>query len=169
MNKVVDRAEGERVILIDGRLLAWLSRGGHHVATFLAENEPEATQDAQELARALADLAGTPRAHGPRSMMIATIDGVPAPESPLANVLAEHGFVARQGSLVLIPATSTFGRRRPGARAPAWAAHQEEEEDVGISFTFPSASSEVELDGEDPDVDGFLETTDAIDEVEQDA
>lgn len=159
--RTAQRAPGARVILLEGRLLAWLSRGGHHVATFLATEEPEATQDAERLARALADVASTPRPHGPRSTMIATIDGVPAPESPLASALAEHGFVARQGSLVLIPTTSTFGRRRPGARAPAWAA---QEEDVGIAFDFPSTSSEVEIDDED----GALDLDD-LDEVPQDA
>lgn len=88
-----------------------------------------------------------PRVHGPRSTMIATIDGVAAPESPLARVFVEHGFVPRQGSLVLIPMTSTSkGRSRP------WAAR---EEDIGVAFEFPNASSEIEVDD--------------IEELEQDA
>jgi ATP-dependent Lhr-like helicase len=118
--RAAQRAPGARVILAAGRLLGWLSRGGHHLATFLAAEEPLATREARALARALAELAHTPRAHGHRSTMIATIDGVDAPESPLAGVLAEHGFVARQGAMVhLAPGGDTFGRRlgRRGAHA----------------------------------------------------
>jgi hypothetical protein len=36
-------------------------------------------------------------------MMLASIDGVAAPESPLAPALAARGFVARQGVLVRLP------------------------------------------------------------------
>ncbi len=170
--RTAQRAPGARVLLLEGRLLAWLSRGGHHIATFLAEDEPAATQDRERLARALADLASTPRAHGPRSTMIATIDGVPAPESPLASVLQEHGFVPRQGSLVLIPAASTFGHRRAGGRVPAWAAGRED--DVGLAFDFasrdphedsgPLASSDVHLD-DDADADFDMSSeTDAVED-----
>jgi len=169
--RTAQRAPGARVLLLEGRLLAWLSRGGHHVATFLAQDEPAASQDAERLARALSDLASTPRAYGPRSTMIATIDGIPAPESPLASALAEHGFVARQGSLVLIPSASTFGHRRSGARAPAWAA---KDDDVGISFGFAGApDTEVEADADlgldDMALDPDASLADDIDEADRDA
>jgi hypothetical protein len=67
------------------------------VTTFLSPEEPERSSDAECLARALVELSST--AHG-RRVMIDTIDGAPAPESPLAAILAEYGFGARQGALV---------------------------------------------------------------------
>ncbi len=139
--------------MIEGRLLAWLSRGGHHVATFLAREEPGWTQDAERLARALIDLSSAPRSHGHRTTMLASIDGVPAPESPLAAVLVAHGFVSRQGSLVYIPSASDGTGRRPlGRRGSTWS----REEDIGIAFDFPMIASDVELDDEDedPGIDG---------------
>ncbi|MBX3223544.1 MAG: DEAD/DEAH box helicase [Labilithrix sp.] len=148
--RTAQRAPGARVILIDGRLLAWLSRGGHHVATFLAEEEPARSEDASRLASALVELSSSPHAHGPRTTMLATIDGVAAPESALASVLAEHGFVARQGSMVYLPSAGA-GRGRP--RTAGWA----REEDVGITFDFPMATTDVELDD------------DASDELDDDA
>lgn len=111
--RTAQRAPGARVILFEGRLLAWLSRGGHHVATFLTREEPAWTQDAERLARALIDLARAPRSHDHRATMLASIDGVPAPESPLAGVLVAHGFVARQGSLVHLPRAVDGADRHP--------------------------------------------------------
>lgn len=140
--RAAQRAPGARVVLLDGRLLAWLSRGGHHVATFLAEEEPARSEDADRLAAALVELSGAPRAHGPRTTMIATIDGVAAPESPLAADLAARGFVARQGAMVFLP--SDGAGRRGRARAAGWA----REEDVGVAFDFPMAEADVELDDE---------------------
>ena len=71
-------------------------------------------------------------------------------------------------ALVLIPSASTFGHRRPGARAPAWAA---KDDDVVISFGFGApADPEVEaLDDVGLDPGDGLELDDDIDEVEQDA
>jgi ATP-dependent Lhr-like helicase len=120
------RAPGARVILVEGRLLAWISRGAHHVTTFLSAEEPAASHDREALARTLVDLTRGP---GGRSSMIATIDAAGATESPLAQVLVEHGFASRQGALVLIRSSgegAALGRRR-------WAAA---EADVGIDFDF---------------------------------
>ena len=94
------RAPGARVILHDGQLLAWIGRGGQNIATFLPRDEPDASHAAEALARALVGIARR-RA---RAVMLATIDGAPAPESPLAKRLAAHGFLARRGALVHIPA-----------------------------------------------------------------
>jgi ATP-dependent Lhr-like helicase len=115
--RTAQRAPGARVILASGRLLAWLSRGAHHVATFLAEEEPAASQDAELLARTLAGLGRVPPV---RTIMIDTIDGIAGAESPLARTLAKHGFVARQGALVALPERS---RATP-------------DNDVGITFDF---------------------------------
>ena len=93
------RAPGARVILHDGKLLAWVSRGGQNIATFLPTEEPALTHAGEALGRALVMMARR-RA---RAAMLVTIDGVPAPESPLAKMLAGHGFVSRRGALVYIP------------------------------------------------------------------
>jgi ATP-dependent helicase Lhr and Lhr-like helicase len=127
------RAPGARVVLVDGRLLGWLSRGGHNVLTFLSDEEPAATRDARLLASTLA--RSRIEASRGRSTMINTVDGAPAPESPFATVLAEHGFAPRQGAMVLIPE-----RRGPAAgmgRANANNRHDVVDvEDVGIDFDF---------------------------------
>ena len=142
------RAPGARVILQDGRLVGWLARGTHHLTTFTAgtiAQDNEAMQDARLLASTLAELAQTEG----RSVLLATIDGGPAPESPLATYLAEVGFVARQGALVKIPPSSPrgFGRRRMPEAAT---------EDVGITFDFsapaPADEAEEVLDDEELDL-----------------
>jgi hypothetical protein len=83
----------------DGKLLAWLGRGGQSLITFLPKDEPEASHAAKALASALVGIAR--RRVGVATL--ATIDAGPAPESPLAKVLAEHGFAARRGALVFVP------------------------------------------------------------------
>ena len=93
------RTPGARVILHDGQLLAWVSRGGQNIATFLPTVEPAATHAGEALANALVMMA---RRRG-RAAMLVTLDGAPAPESPYAKMLASHGFVSRRGALVYIP------------------------------------------------------------------
>ena len=151
------RAPGARVLLEDGRLLGWLARGGHHVTTFataaLAE-DAEALKQARLLARTLGSL---PQREG-RSLLLATVDGDPAPESPLAPYLAEVGFVARQGAMVKIPASSprAFGRRpahgAPAAESPPPLAEEIEEidlDDDGLLFDFSAAPEGDVLDDTD--------------------
>ncbi|MDB4942287.1 MAG: putative ATP-dependent helicase lhr [Labilithrix sp.] len=93
------RSPGARVILHDGHLLGWVSRGGQNLVTFLPRDEPRQGNGAAALGRALVDMA---KRRG-RSAMLVTIDGEPALESPLAKLLAPHGFVGRRGVLVYIP------------------------------------------------------------------
>jgi ATP-dependent Lhr-like helicase len=100
------RVPGARVIMRDGKLLAWLGRGGTSIVTFLPKDEPDASHAGRALGDALVAIARR-RA---RIAMLSTIDGVPALESPVAKLLAEHGFAARRGALVFIP-----GRDRGGA------------------------------------------------------
>jgi hypothetical protein len=67
------------------------------MTTFLSTEEPARGDDARTLARAL---VGTRAPLYGRTMILETIDGVPSPESALAETLVAHGFVARQGALV---------------------------------------------------------------------
>ena len=69
------RAPGAKVILRDGALLAWLARGGQSIVTFLPREEPERGHRIEALTDALASIAKK----RVRPMILATIDGVPAP------------------------------------------------------------------------------------------
>jgi hypothetical protein len=107
---------GARVITSDGKLLAWVGRGGQSMITFLPKDEPDASHAGNTLAEALVGIARR-RA---RIAMLMTIDGAPALESPLAKLLAVHGFAARRGALVFIPgraAADDLGRRGERARS----------------------------------------------------
>ncbi len=92
------RTSGALVVIHEGRLLGWLSRGLQHLVSFLPEEEPERTHAAETLAKALV-FVGRQKL---RSIVLSTIDGVPSPESSLASTLTRHGFASRQGSLVRI-------------------------------------------------------------------
>ena len=111
------RVPGARVIMHDGKLLAWLGRGGSSMVTFLPKDEPDATHAAKALGEALVGIAKR-RA---RIALLVTIDGVPALESPIAKLLGEHGFASRRGALVFIPARgraiADMGRRGERARS----------------------------------------------------
>ena len=93
------RTPGARVLLWDGELYGWLGRGGKNLITFFGADDLDFATKAQSLADVLVAYAQK-RA---RSAILVTIDGAPAPESPLAKALASRGFVSRQGQLVRIP------------------------------------------------------------------
>lgn len=92
------RAPGARVVTLDGELLAWTARGGHHLATFLPAEGDGRARAVDTLVLALVDLSRRERI----ALQLATIDEHAAPESPLAPLFAKHGFAARQGALVRI-------------------------------------------------------------------
>ncbi len=122
--RTAQRAAGAHVVLRDGELIGWVARGGAHVTTFLPAEEPALSHAREALGRALSELALRRR----RSMIVATIDDVPAPESPLAPMLAKHGFVSRQGALVRLAGEPN---RRLGSRhheSPLAAEDHDEEE-----------------------------------------
>lgn len=84
------RALGARVVVRDGRILAWMGRTEKHLVTFVETNGPDATHEIQDVARALAMLVDEGRT---RMVVIETIDGLPAARSPFAAALREVGFV----------------------------------------------------------------------------
>mgnify|MGYP000205072162 CR=1 FL=1 len=84
------RALGARIVLRDGRLLAWLGRTEKHLLTFVQTNGAAGDDEKREIAAALARLVDEGRT---RVVVIATIDGVPAARSPLSAALREIGFV----------------------------------------------------------------------------
>jgi ATP-dependent Lhr-like helicase len=85
------RTVGATVVLVNGRLAAYLARGDRQLSVYLPEAEPERTTTARALAARLFQLATAPE--GRRGMLIAEIDGVPVAEHPLAPYLLEAGFV----------------------------------------------------------------------------
>ncbi|MFO0739127.1 MAG: DEAD/DEAH box helicase [Labilithrix sp.] len=130
------RQPGARVIMLEGRLLAWLGRGGKTMTTFYGD-EPEAEQDKRRLVRALIGLG--------RTLMFDTIDGIGAPQSTIAKVMYEHGFGRRQGQLVRIPSSDpSTGRRRLGERPAS---------DVGVTFDFGKKRGPEPADPAPPDPD----------------
>ncbi len=86
-NVQLQRGGGARVLLRDGELIGYLSRTGHHLITFAAEDP--ADQDAwnEALAEALADMARKDRA-----VLVSQINGEEAGQSPLAGELLRRGF-----------------------------------------------------------------------------
>jgi ATP-dependent Lhr-like helicase len=92
------RAAGARVVLADGRLLAYLNRTAQTLDTYLAESEPERFQQAQQLAAALAATA-----RQTKSLLLTKIDGSSALASPLADTLCRAGFTASTRGLLCRP------------------------------------------------------------------
>jgi ATP-dependent Lhr-like helicase len=91
------RAAGARVLLRDGALLGWLGRGEHPLLTFLSDEPGARATQAQALATALGSLVDGKRR---RALLISTVDGNEASQSPLVPHFVRAGFVAtRQGLL----------------------------------------------------------------------
>jgi ATP-dependent Lhr-like helicase len=90
------RAAGALVVLRAGALLGWLGRGDRPLLTFLAPGEPLRSEGARVLARALADRVERGRE---RALLVSTIDGVPAADSPLAPCFLAAGFVGTSDGL----------------------------------------------------------------------
>ncbi len=85
------RVSGARIVLRNGRLLAWLGRTEKHLVTFVrSRNAPDGSAEMRALAQALATLVDEGKT---RVVVIATIDGVPVARSPWAAALREVGFV----------------------------------------------------------------------------
>ncbi|MCC7418595.1 MAG: DEAD/DEAH box helicase [Acidobacteria bacterium] len=96
------RAVGATVILVDGALAAFLSRGERQLLTWLPDAEPVRGRVARAIARALLDRA---RAGGdaPRGMLLEEIDGAPPALHPIAPYLIEAGFLAGALGLAVNP------------------------------------------------------------------
>jgi ATP-dependent Lhr-like helicase len=86
------RVAGALVILVDGRLAAYLPRGDRRLEVFLPDSEPERTVVSRAVAARLFELATSPE--GPRRAgLISEIDGASAADHPLAPALVSAGYV----------------------------------------------------------------------------
>jgi ATP-dependent Lhr-like helicase len=83
------RAAGAHVVIVDGRLTAYIARGRREVAVFLPEDEPLRSRAGAAAALALARWAG--RTRGPLGW--SEEEGRGLAESPLAPYLKDAGFV----------------------------------------------------------------------------
>ena len=97
------RTVGAVVILVNGALAAYISRGSRQLTVFLPEDEPAQSTVARALAAKLAGLGS--------SMLIAEVNGMPVGEHPLAPFLIHAGFNASAMGFQI--------RRSPSPLAPA--------------------------------------------------
>ncbi|MDQ3417799.1 MAG: DEAD/DEAH box helicase [Acidobacteriota bacterium] len=80
------RTVGAQVILVNGHLAGYISRGGRQILAWLPEDEPQRSAIGRPLARQLATMA---RSGG---LIIAEVGGVAAADHPLAPFLVDAGF-----------------------------------------------------------------------------
>jgi len=76
------RSAGSLVVMVNGALAAYISRGARQLLAFLPEDEPSRSTTARALARTLARFR----------LLVQEINGIPAGEHPLAAFLIEAGF-----------------------------------------------------------------------------
>jgi ATP-dependent Lhr-like helicase len=82
-------------VLVDGALTAYLRRGNPNVQVLLPEEEPARGNVMRALAEFLVQLVQRAEADGVRGgMLVASINGVPVAEHPMARVLLDAGFQA---------------------------------------------------------------------------
>ena len=100
------RAAGARVVLVDGRCVAWLDRSGRSLLTF--DNGPalevgaDRGNEGDGVSAVWADaIAGLVRTGRVKRLEITRIDGEPAAASPLAAALRTAGFADGYRGLIL--------------------------------------------------------------------
>jgi ATP-dependent Lhr-like helicase len=96
------RTVGAVVVVVNGALAAYVSRGARQLIAFLPEDEPARSITGRALSAKLAQLARGE--DGRLALLIAEINGVPASEHPLAGYLVDAGFS---------PSAMGFQIRRP--------------------------------------------------------
>jgi ATP-dependent Lhr-like helicase len=90
------RSVGATVILVNGRLGAYVGRGDRQVSVFLPEDEPARSWTARAVAEQLYAMA-TSGEGGRRGLLVGEINGNAAQAHPLAPYLLDAGFV--QGAM----------------------------------------------------------------------
>jgi ATP-dependent Lhr-like helicase len=88
------------VVLVDGRLAAWIGRGDRQLIVSLPDDEPERSRVGRALARELVAIAHR-APEGRRGWLIEEINGRPAAEDASAHYLIEAGFAASAMGLQL--------------------------------------------------------------------
>ncbi len=93
------RSVGARVLLIDGALTAYLRRGNPNLQVLLPEEEPARGNTTRALAEFLVQTVQRAEAESGHDrsrtgMLIATVNGTPVAEHPIARALLDAGFQA---------------------------------------------------------------------------
>ena len=114
------RSVGSMVILVNGLLGAYISRGARQLQVFLPEDEPVRSTVARGVAARLAALARQ------GAMLIEEVSGIPAAEHPIAPFLSAAGFT---------PSAMGYMMRRAAGAAPA-------------NSQFPTSNSQKEQEAE---------------------
>jgi ATP-dependent helicase Lhr and Lhr-like helicase len=94
------RSAGARVILVDGRLAAWIARGDRVMLVSLPSDEPDRARTGRALAQELVSLANR-APEGLRGWLIEDINGAPAASDPVAPFLLASGFAVTAMGLQL--------------------------------------------------------------------
>jgi ATP-dependent helicase Lhr and Lhr-like helicase len=94
------RTAGARVILVNGRLAAWIARGDRAMLISLPADEPDRSRVARALAHELVSVAQN-APEGRRGWLIEQINGAAAASDPAATFLLEAGFAATAMGLQL--------------------------------------------------------------------
>ena len=87
------RSVGAWVVMVDGRLAAYVGRGGRPLLSFLPEDDPDRSACARGVAARLATAASADDGHV-HGLIIPEVNGAPAAAHPLSRFLVEAGFVA---------------------------------------------------------------------------
>jgi len=111
------RSAGARVVLVDGRLAAWIARGDRGVLVSLPAEEPDRSRVGHAVAAELVTLAqdgGEQLGGQQRGWLIEEINGGAAREDPLARYLTDAGFAATAMGLQLrVTRRPSSGRWQP--------------------------------------------------------
>ena len=102
------RSAGARVVLVDGRLTAWIGRGDRALLVSLPEDDADRARAGQALAGELVAMAAR-APEGARGWLIEEINGRPSASDPVAPFLLAAGFAPTAMGLQLRVV------RRPGA------------------------------------------------------
>jgi ATP-dependent Lhr-like helicase len=84
------RTIGSLVVIVNGALAAYVSRGARQLLVFLPEDEPGRSATARAVAHKLAHMARAEQ--GRLALLIGDINGIPTSEHPIASFLLEAGF-----------------------------------------------------------------------------
>jgi len=90
MRRGPTRTVGSLVVIVNGALAAYLSRGARQLLVFLPEDEPARSTTARAVAGKLAQMARAEQ--GRLALLIGEINGIPTTEHPIASYLLEAGF-----------------------------------------------------------------------------
>jgi ATP-dependent Lhr-like helicase len=87
------RTAGARVVIVNGRAAAWISRGDRQLAVCIPDDEPERSRIGRAMARELVAIAHR-APEGRRGWLIEEINGKPALQDGSSQFLLEAGFAS---------------------------------------------------------------------------